>query len=74
MTNLLGSVIIGVKLIDNPTVLYAEKHSKATVSKLVPSGSNARTPTIPAPIAAREMQRIAKARLVDSDEIRRPHN
>lgn len=38
-TYLLGSVNVGVKLRVNPTVLYAEKHSKATVNKGVPLGS-----------------------------------
>ena len=64
-TYLLGSVKVGVKLSVNPTVLYAEKHSKATVNKGVPFGSKIKSATIEIPIVINEIHKIANARDVD---------
>ena len=72
-TYLLGSVKVGVKFKVKPTVLYAEKHSKATVNNGVPLGSKINMATIEMPIVIREIHKIAKAREVDSDEILLPN-
>ena len=71
---LLGSVTVGVKFKLNPTVLYAEKHSKATVNKGVPFGSKISKATIETPIVINEIHKMAKAREVDSDDILLPNN
>lgn len=73
-TYLLGSVNVGVKLRVNPTVLYAEKHSKATVNKGVPFGSKINNATIEIPIVISDIHKIANAREVDSEDIRLPNN
>ena len=66
--------MVGVKFKLNPTVLYAEKHSNATVSKGVPFGSKINNNIIEIPIEINEIHKIAKAREVDSDEILLPNN
>ena len=71
-TYLLGSVKVGVKFSDNPTVLYAEKHSKTTESKSVPLGSKINNANMANPITINEIHKIAKAREVDSLEILLP--
>ena len=72
-TYLLGSVIVGVKFKLNPTVLYAEKHSKATVNRGVPFGSKINKSIIEIPIEINEIHKIAKALEVDSLEILLPN-
>lgn len=65
-TYLLGSVNVGVKFKLNPTVLYAEKHSKTTVKTGVSLGSNINNAMIAIPMTIKEIHKMAKAREVDS--------
>ena len=74
ITYLLGSDKVGVKFRLKPTVLNAEKHSKATVNNGVPSGSKINRAIIETPIAINDMHKIANALEVDSLEILLPLN
>lgn len=67
-TNLLASLRLPVMPMLNPTVLYAEKHSKAMLiksfllSKIV-------SKTMPDPITMRDREMVAKARLTEISAI-----
>ena len=66
--NLLGVLKLAVIPKLKPTVLYAEKHSKATATALF-SGSKIKIPIIPAPITIKDSAIIANALLTELSEI-----